>query len=37
MIIGLDWKRYFQVGFQLPPLEKAVLIEFLKANIDVFA
>ena len=37
MIIELDWEKYFQMGSQLPPLEKAKLVKFLKANIDVFA
>ena len=37
MIIGLDREQYFQVGSQLPPIEKAELVKFLKANIDVFA
>ena len=30
-------ERYFQVGSQLPPLEKAELVKFLEVNIDVFA
>ena len=29
--------RYFQVGSQLPPLEKVALVKFLEDNIDVFA
>ena len=37
MIIGQDKEQYFQVGSQLPPMEKAELVKFLKANIDVFA
>ena len=36
-MIGLDPEQYFQVGSQLPPMEKAELVNFLKANIDVFA
>ena len=36
-MIGLDPKQYFQVGSQLPPMEKVELVKFLKANIDVFA
>ena len=36
VIIGQDQEQYFQVGSQLPPLEKAELVKFLKANIDVF-
>ena len=37
MIIGLDLEQYFPIGSQLPPMEKAELVKFLKANIDVFA
>ena len=37
MILRLDREQYFQGGSQLPPLEKAELVKFLKANIDVFA
>ena len=37
VVIGQDQARYFQVGSQLPPLEKAKLMKFLKVNIDVFA
>ena len=37
VIIGDDPEKFFQVGSQLPPLEKEELIEFLKRNIDVFA
>ena len=36
MIIGLDREYYFEVDSQLPPIEKAELVKFLKANIDVF-
>ena len=36
-MIGLDPEQYFQVGLQLPPMEKAELVKFLKANIDIFA
>ena len=37
MILRLDREQYFQGGSHLPPLEKAELVKFLKANIDVFA
>ena len=37
MMTGLDTESYFQVGSQLPPMEKVELVKFLKANIDVFA
>ena len=36
-MIELDLEQYFQVGSRLPPMEKAKLVKFLKANIDVFA
>ena len=37
MIIDTDPKNFFQVGAQLPTLEKQALIEFLRDNVDVFA
>ena len=37
MIIGDDPERFFQLGSQLPPLEKEGFIGFLKKNVDVFA
>ena len=37
MILRLDREQYFQGGSQLPPLEKAELVKFLKANTYVFA
>ena len=37
VIIGDDPEKFFQVGYQLPQLEKEELVEFLKRNIDVFA
>ena len=37
MVIGQDEEQYFQLGSQLPPLEKVELVKFSKANIDVFA
>ena len=36
VVIGQDQEQYFQVGYQLPPLEKAEYVKFLEANIDVF-
>ena len=30
VVIGLDLKQYFQVGSQLPPMEKVKLVKFLK-------
>ena len=37
MMIGSNVNRYFQVGAQLPPVEKEELIAFLNDNVDVFA
>ena len=37
VVIGDDLEKFFQIGFQLPHLEREELIEFLKRNIDVFA
>ena len=37
MVIDDDPKKFFQVGAQLPPLEREELIGFLRKNIDVFA
>ena len=37
VVIGDDSKKFFQIGAQIPPQEKEVLIEFLKRNVDVFA
>ena len=34
--VGDDLKKFFQVGSQLPPLERQKLIEFLRKNMDVF-
>ena len=35
--VGDNPKKFFQVGAQLPPLEKEELVVFLKNNINVFA
>ena len=35
--VGSDPERFFQVGLKLPPQEKALLIHFLRENMDVFA
>ena len=35
--VGIDPERFFQVGSELPPQEKALLIDFLRENVDVFA
>ena len=37
VIIGNDPERFFQVGAQLPLVEKEELIELLRRNIDMFA
>ena len=34
--VGDDPKKFFQVGSQLPPLERQKLIEFLRKIADVF-
>jgi len=36
-MISQDEDRYFQVGAQLPPMEKTKLVELLRNNEDVFA
>ena len=35
--IVVNPEKFFQVGSELPPLEKEELIKFLKENVDVFA
>ena len=37
MIIDTDPEKFFQIGAQLPTLEKQALIEFLRDNVDIFA
>ena len=37
VVIGDDPKRFFQVGAQIPLLEKEQLVDFLRRNVDVFA
>ena len=37
VIVGDDPERFFQVGTQMPLLEKEQLVEFLRKNVDVFA
>ena len=36
VVVGDDLERFFQVGAQLPLLEKEQLMEFLRKNVDVF-
>ena len=35
--VGTNLERFFQVSSELPPQEKALLIDFLRENVDVFA
>ncbi|XP_030942046.1 uncharacterized protein LOC115967105 [Quercus lobata] len=37
VVVGDDLEKFFQIGAQLPPLEKEELIEFLRKNVDMFA
>lgn len=37
VVVGDDPEKFFQVGSMLPPQEREGLIEFLRANVDVFA
>ena len=37
VVIGDDPEKFFQVGAQMPLLEKEQLVEFLRKHIDVFA
>ena len=35
--VGDDPEKFFQVGAQMPLLEKGQLVDFLRKNVDVFA
>ena len=37
VVIGDDPKRFFQIGAQIPLLEKKRLVNLLRRNVDVFA
>ena len=37
VVVGDDRERFFQVGAQLPLLEREQLVEFLRKNVDMFA
>ena len=37
MVIGDDPEKFFQIGTQIPLLEKELLVDLLKTNVDVFA
>jgi len=35
--VGIDLKKFFQIGLELPPQEIEELINFFRENVDVFA
>ena len=37
VVVGDDLEKFFQVGTQMPLLEKEQLVEFLRKNVNVFA
>ena len=37
VVIGDDFERFFQIGAQIPLLEKEQLVDLLRRNVDVFA
>ena len=37
VVVGDDPEKFFQVGTQMPLLEKEQLVDFLRKNVDVFA
>ena len=37
VVIGGDPERFFQIGAQIPLLEKEQLVDLLRRNMDVFA
>ena len=37
VVVAGDLEKFFQVGVKLPLQEKASLLDFLRANVDVFA
>ena len=37
VVIGDDLERFFQIGAQIPLLEKEQLVDLLRRNVDVFA
>ena len=37
VVIGDDPEKFFQIGTQMPLLEKGQLVDFLRKNVDVFA
>ena len=37
VVVGDDLEKFFQVGTQMPFMEKEQLVEFLRKNVNVFA
>ena len=37
MVVGDDPEKFFQIGAQMPLLEKEQLIDLLRRNVDMFA
>ena len=37
VVIGDDPERFFQIGAQIPLLEREQLVDLLRRNVDVFA
>ena len=37
VLVELDPERFFQVGSELPPQKKEILMDFLRENVDVFS
>ena len=37
VVIGGDLERFFQIGAQMPLLEKEQLVDLLRRNVDMFA
>ena len=37
VVVGDDPEKFFQIGAQMPLLEKEQLVDLLKRNVDVFA
>ena len=37
VVVGDDLEKFFQIGAQMPLLEKKQLVDLLRRNVDVFA
>ena len=37
VVVGDDPEKFFQIGAQMPLLEKEQLVDLLRRNVDVFA